>query len=177
MEPKSKVKCEACGKECVNLGAHLRFCKGVKADSVEDIKKTSDSGEQSVQSLPKKNVIVLINTSGKEVPQEDYFFKGVVPPGFLGTCGKPVDREDLLTVFNKVFKPSDNFLFYKPMDKEVYIIIPPIRYSTTIGESNNSLEGDFQKHAISFINEGSVNLDTLRMKLDRILKFCKFDDR
>jgi hypothetical protein len=120
---------------------------------------------------------ILKNTSGKEVPEADYFFGGKAPNSFEKYCGKPVDREDLLAVFNKVFKPEDNFLFYKEIDKEVYLIIPPMKYSTTVGEEQNSLEGDFQKHAISFIGEGSVNLDTLKMKLSRIPKFCKFTDR
>ena len=129
-----------------------------------------------VEAKPVKKII-LKASSGKEVSEVDYFFGGKIPSGFEGTCGKPVDREELLAVFNKVFKPEDNFLFYKAVDKEVYIVIPPIKYATTVGEFNNSLEGDFQKHAISFINEGSVNLDTLKMKLGRIPKFCKFGDR
>ena len=142
---------------------------------MEEIKK--DVVEEKVKKEKVVKKTILKNTSGKEVPEADYFFKGIVPPGFLGSCGKPVEREDLLAVFDRVFKPNYNFLFYKALDKEVYIIIVPIKYSTTIGESNNSLEGDFQKHAISFIHEGSVNLDTLKLKLDRIPKFCKFDDR
>lgn len=125
----------------------------------------------------KKVVVVLKNTSGEEVDSSDYFFGGVAPSGFEGTCGRPVDREDLITVFNKVFKPEDNILFYKQSDKEVYIVIIPIKYSTTIGEFNNSITGDFQKHAISFLNEGSVNADTLKMKLTRINKFVKYTDR
>jgi hypothetical protein len=135
--------------------------------------------ESAEVKVVEKNVkkIVLKTASGKEVPETDYFFGGKIPSGFIGTCGKPVDREDLLDVFNKVFKPEDNFLFYKALDKEVYIIVPPIKYSTTIGEFNNSMEGDFQKHAISFLNEGSVNLETLKMKLKRILPFCNFKDR
>ena len=120
---------------------------------------------------------ILKNTSGKEVDVEDYFFGGIIPPGFKKDCGMPVDREDLLSVFNKVFKPEDNILFYKSIDKEVYLVIIPIKYSTTIGEYNNSVPGDFQKHAISFLNEGSVNLDTLKMKLSRIVKFVKYTDR
>ena len=120
---------------------------------------------------------VIKNTSGKEVPEADYFFGGKAPNSFERYCGKPVDREDLVAVFNKVFKPEDNFLFYKEVDKEVYLIIAPLKYSTTVGVEQNSLEGDFQKHAISFLNEGSVNLDTLKMKLSRIPKFCKFSDR
>lgn len=127
--------------------------------------------------IKKVEKIILKNTSGKEVDIEDYFFGGVVPPGFKKDCGVPVDREELLTVFNRVFKPEDNILFYKQVDKEVYLIIIPIKYSTTIGEYNNSTIGDFQKHAISFLNEGSVNLDTLKMKLNRIVKFVKYTDR
>ena len=128
---------------------------------------------------PVKNIkkITLKNSKGKEVPEEDYFFGGKAPTSFEGTCGNPVDREDLLDVFNKIFKPEDNILFYKQKDKEVYLIIVPLKYSAVVGESNNSIEGDFQKHAISFLNEGSVNLDTLKLKLKRIVPFVKFSDR
>jgi hypothetical protein len=142
---------------------------------MEEIKKVEETKVEKKEKVVKKSI--LRNTAGKEVPVEDYFFGGKVAPGFEGTCGKPVDREDLIAVFNKVFKPEDNFLFYKALDKEVYLVIPPIKHSTTIGDFNNSVEGDFQKHAISFINEGSVNLDTLKIKLGRIPKFCKFEDR
>ena len=125
----------------------------------------------------KKSKIVLFNTSGKEVSAEDYFYKGTIPSGFEGTCGKPVDREDLLAVFNKVFKPEDNILFYRQIDKEVYLVIIPLKYSVAVGDSEDSLEGDFQKHAISFLNEGSVNLDTLRQKLEKVTNFVKYTDR
>jgi hypothetical protein len=131
--------------------------------------------KKKVEKVEKK--LVLKNTLGKEVSVDDYFFGGKAPSGFEGTCGRPVEREDLLEVFNKVFNPNDNFLFYKALDKEVYLIIIPIKNSTTIGEYNNSLEGDFQKHAISFLNEGSVNVDTLKLKLKKILTFCKFSER
>ena len=85
------------------------------------------------------------NTSGEEVPVSDYFFKGVLPSGFKGSCGQPVEREDLLDVFNKVFKPKDSILFYKQDDKEVYLVIVPIKFSVEVGEQNDSVEGDFQK--------------------------------
>ncbi len=124
-----------------------------------------------------KNGVVILNSSGKEVPSTDYFFKGIIPSGFEGTCGRPVDREDLLSVFNKVFKPEDNILFYKQSDKEVYLIIIPLKYSDSVGEEHDSIDGDFQKHAISFLTEGSVNLDTFRQKLDKIKKFVKYTDR
>lgn len=146
----------------------------------QDIKKEPEVKKEPIAKTTeekKEAKSILRNTSGKEVKEKDYFFGGVVPAGFKGTCGKPVDREDLLAVFNKVFKPEDNILFYKQEDKEVYLVIIPIKYATTIGDFNNSLEGDFQKHAISFLNEGSVNADTLKLKLARIQKFVKYSDR
>jgi hypothetical protein len=144
-------------------------------------KKTAAPKKVEVKGKPvvvkTKSSVVLLNSSGKEVPANDYFFKGIIPSGFDGTCGKPVDREDLLSVFNKVFKPSDNILFYKQADKEVYIIIVPLKYSDSVGEEHDSVDGDFQKHAISFLSEGSVNLDSLKQKLEKIVKFVKYTDR
>ena len=93
-----------------------------------------------------------------------------MPPYFEEVCGRPVDREDMITVFNKIFNPKHGILFYKTRDKEVYIIIVPIKHSSIVGPEHNSIDGEFQKHAISFINEGSVNLDTLRNKLERVAK-------
>ena len=133
--------------------------------------------EKNVVARKPKSEVVIRNTSGKEVPISDYFFEGILPSGFEGTCGQPVERDDLLDVFNKVFKPSDNILFYKQRDKEVYLIIIPLKYSDSVGVEHDSIDGDFQKHAISFLNEGSVNLDTLRQKLERITKFVKYNDR
>lgn len=138
-----------------------------------------DEAKKSVDS----KITILKNTSGKGVDESDYFYSekdpghGKAPAGFQQSCGKPVDREDLLTVFNKVFKPEDNILFYKQPEKEVYVVIVPIKYSASVGAHNGSMEGDFQKHAISFLNEGSVNLDTLKMKLQRIVPFVKYTDR
>jgi hypothetical protein len=82
-----------------------------------------------------------------------------------------------LDVFNKVFRPTDNILFYKQVYKEVYLVIVPIKYSVSVGDFNDSMDGDFQKHAISFLTEGSVNLETLRQKLERIVKLIKYTDR
>ena len=138
-----------------------------------------DEAKKSVDS--KKTI--LKNTSGKEVAEGDYFYsekgpgEGKAPSGFAMTCGKPVDREDLVEVFNRIFKPEDNILFYKQPDKEVYLVIVPMKYSASVGGHNGSMEGDFQKHAISFLSEGSVNLDTLKMKLKRIVPFVKYSDR
>lgn len=138
---------------------------------------TTAASTKPVKEPAKEKVSILKNTAGKSVPEKDYFFGAVVPSGFESTCGKPVDREDLIAVFDKVFKLEDNILFYKQLDKEVYLIIVPMKYATTVGESQNSINGEFQKHAISFLNEGSVNLDSLRMKLERIKKFVKYTDK
>lgn len=121
--------------------------------------------------------VILKNTAGKDMKEEDYFFGGVAPKTFNIVCGLPVVREDLIEVFHKVFKESENFLFYKSPIKEVYIIVIPLKNATTVGAENDSPEGDFQKHSISFLSEGSVNLDTLKAKLQRILTFVKFTDR
>ena len=135
------------------------------------LKQNLEDAEDANTPLVLKNLLV------KEVKKENYFYKGIVPSGFKGTCGKPVDREDLIGLFHKVFKPKDNILFYKQLDKEVYIVIVPIKYSTAIGDFNDSIDGDFQKHAISFLSEGSVNLDTMRQKLERIVPFINYSDR
>ena len=137
-------------------------------------------GEEVVKVEKKKSV--LKNVKGEEVPEKDYFYAkdengGKPPIGFEKMCGKPVEREDILEVFNKVFKPEDNILFYKTNDKEVYLVIIPLKYSTSVGDTHESVNGDFQKHALSFLQEGSVNLTTLRMKLQRILNFVNFTDR
>ena len=109
--------------------------------------------------------IILYDVAGKPVKEKDYFFKGEAPSYFTKISGVPVDREDMIAVFNKIFKPKYGFLFYKDKTKEVYLVIVPIKYSTQVGDDNDSVKGEFQKHAMSFINEGSVNLDTLKSKL------------
>lgn len=119
-----------------------------------------------------KTVIVLKDTYGRDVPQKNYFYSedgisDTAPDYFNKSCGYPVDREDLLTVFNRVFKDK-GFLFYKDRMKEVYITIIPIKYAKTIGKHNDSRVGDFQRHALSFLQEGGVNTDTLRMRLEKI---------
>ena len=136
-------------------------------------------GVKSSDETPKKTEpkTILRNVLGKEVSVDDYFFNGVLPTGFEVICGKPVDREELLDVFSKVFKPSDDILFYKHVDKEVYLIIIPIKYSTEIGKDKGSVDGDFQKHCLSFLTEGSVNVDSLKQKLERIVRFVNYTDR
>ena len=127
------------------------------------------------KSEAKKKDYVLKDTSGKEVDPGDYFFGNGLPPArFNDSCGLPVEREDLVEIFNKTFNPKDGFLFYKTTDKELYIIIVPLKFSSSVSAENESVNGDFQKHAISFISEGSVNHDTLKAKLKRIIPFVKF---
>ena len=140
-------------------------------------KKAEEERFKTEKENKKKIKIILQNTLGEDVSQSDYFYspdgKGSAPSFFHGVCGKPVDREELVAVFNKIFKPKDGILFYKASDKEVYIIIVPLKHASTVGDSHGSVSGEFQKHAISFITEGSVNLDTLRTKLTRVASTIK----
>lgn len=76
----------------------------------------------------------------------------------------------MIEVFVQYFPRKKGFLFYKMRDKEVYLVIVPLAYAKTISAANESRPGDFQRHALSFIGEGSVNLDTLKLKLERISK-------
>lgn len=138
-----------------------------------------------------KNLIVLKDVDGDDVDQAEYFFprteKEVIDPKgpnektllpsdqtapayFNKTCGYPVDREELIEVFLQYFPRAKGFLFYKARDKEVYLVIVPLKYATTIRRENESRPGDFQRHALSFLSEGSVNVDSLKLKLQRIAK-------
>lgn len=132
--------------------------------------------EATVTEKPKIK-IVLKDVLGNEVSNKDYFYssKGedAAPAYFNKICGDPVNRDDMLKVFNKVFAPADGFLFYKERDKECFLVIVPLKYSVEVGVEQNSIDGEFQKHAISFLMEGSVNLETLRMKLLRIKNWIK----
>jgi hypothetical protein len=131
------------------------------------------------EALAKKSNIILQDTDGNDVEQKDYFYHGIdkdtgkiildtAPSYFNKICGKPVDREELIEVFNSIFDKSKKFLFYKLVDKEVYLVIVPLKYAKTVGKANESIAGDHQKHALSFITEGSVNVDSLKSKLTRI---------
>lgn len=155
--------------------AFFESSTGKPVEKKEEV-KPSKSQEKRIEVMKKS--IILKTTSGKEVEQKDYFFssKGeedAAPAYFHDVCGYPVDREDMIAVFDKIFNPKDNFLFYKTKDKEVYIIIVPKKFASIIGVEHDSVQGDFQKHAISFISEGSVNIDTLRMKLLKVAKTIK----
>lgn len=128
-----------------------------------------------------KKKIILKNTKGEDMDQKDYFYskKGeeTAHPNFntKNQCGMPVDREDLIEVFDKVFKPSDNFLFYKVQDKELYVVIVPLKYTKIIGEFNDSAEGSFEAHAMSFISEGSTNIENMKAKLIKVASTIKID--
>lgn len=145
---------------------------------------TTNEGENNEPKLKAKkpaNEIVLKTIDGKDVDALNYFYKPedqelAVPTFFNRVCGKPVDREDLIEIFNKIFKPEDEFLFYKKQDREIYIVIPPIKFAD-IGSEYGSENGDYQKHAISFINEGSVNLDTMKRKLQMVAKSVNYSNR
>jgi len=169
--------------EDVSLEDLSKVVSEKKAAIVEE-NRIKKENEKKAEDEAKKTKIILKDTSGKEVNEDDYFYKskdkdgkvvGGAPSYFNKICGFPVDREELITVFNRIFKPEYGFLFYKTRDTEVYIIIVPIKHSSTVGSFNDSTPGDFQKHAISFINEGSVNLDSLRMKLEKVLKTIKIN--
>lgn len=156
----------------------IQFQKDQDQIAKDNAKKAADEA--------KKNKVILKNVFGEDVDQAYYFFPGelrisedkkgpyttqTAPSYFNRTFGMPItveDRPDLIEVFHQVFKPEKGFLFYKARDRELYLIIVPLKYAKTISRQNDSQPGDFQKHAISFITEGSVNLDSLRMKLTRI---------
>jgi len=147
--------------------------EAIKAKEVEEAKDKA-----------KKNTFVLRDVDGDDVDQAEYFFARTeeevidktthkpstktAPVYFNTTCGFPVDREDLIEAFKLHFPTKKGFLFYRLRDKEVYLIIVPLKYATTISKSNESRPGDFQRHALSFIGEGSVNVDSLKMKLAKV---------
>lgn len=142
--------------------------------------------EKAAEEEARKNKVILQDVDGEDVDQADYFYPRLVtetvggkelapsdqtaPTYFNKICGYPVDREDLVEVFLQFFPRAKEFLFYKARDREVYLVIVPLKYATTISRSNESRPGDFQRHALSFIGEGSVNVESLKLKLARIQK-------
>lgn len=151
------------------------------AEEKEALEKQQDKiakeNEKKAKEAAKKSSIILRNVDNVDVEQKDYFYPNLekdvtdtAPVYFNRVCGYPVDREDLLDVFNNIFPKSKQFLFYKLRDKEVYLIIVPLKYAKTVGRATESQPGDFQKHALSFINEGSVNIDSLKLKLAKVAK-------
>lgn len=148
-------------------------------------KEIKEESERKAALDAKKNKLILQDVDGDEVDQSDYFHPRLeeeklpngkvlkptdqtAPEYFNKTCGYPVDREDLIEAFVQFFPRRKGFLFYRKRDQEVYIIIVPLKYATTIKRSNESRPGDYQKHVMSFLSEGSVNIDSLKLKLKRI---------
>jgi len=158
--------------------------KAVAQDKEE--KRIQEAAEKKAAEEAKKKGLVLKDPDGADVDQADYFFPRLeeetingkvykpstdtAPAYFNKVCGLPVEREELVEVFHQIFPRKKGFLFYRKQDQELYIVIVPLKYATTISRSNESRPGDFQKHALSFINEGSVNVDSLKLKLGRIAK-------
>lgn len=193
------IKCMTDDEKALETAAKVeeeRIAKEKKdaEKKVEAEKKAAELEEKSILAANKKkaldqaktSVVVFKNVFGDEIDQADYFYgkdketgkegNGKAPVSFNKMCGLPVDREEMIVVFNRIFKPHHNFLFYKVRDKEVYLIIVPLKFAHTIGGANESVNGDFQKHAISFIQEGSVNLDSLKSKLERVKSTIRMEE-
>lgn len=160
-------------------------------DQQREEEKIRKQQEKKAEEEARKHQIILKDVDGDDVEQSEYFYPRLVkevvgektpyektlqpttetaPTGFNKTCGLPVDREELIEVFLQYFPRKKGFLFYKARDREVYLIIVPLKYAKTISAANESRPGDFQRHALSFISEGSVNIDSLKLKLERIAK-------
>jgi len=127
---------------------------------------------------------IIKNTRGEDVDVKDYFYAktgetAVAPNFFNKACGLPVnpmERPELIEIFDKTFKPQDNFVFLKSRDKEVYSVLIPLKY-TDINSQEDCILGDYQLHAISFIPDGSVNFDKLKAELKKIATMIKYDSR
>lgn len=162
--------------------AELIEAKEKQLEQDKEEKEIADENKRKAEDEKKKKII-LRNIDGEDVDQKDYFYSAIdkatgkttyAPLYFNRVCGMPVEDEDMISVFRKVFgEAAPEFLFYKCKGQEVYIVIVPLRRATVVGDSEDSLPGDFQKHSISFIAEGSVNLETLKMKLKKISGFLK----
>lgn len=143
-------------------------------------KKILAANQKAANEFSKKVSLVLQNTKGEEVDQSEYFFPeysketgelvntNTAPVYFHKFCGYPVNREELIEVFDSIFDPKDGFLFYKSSTQELYFVIVPLRLAVTVSKKNESLPGDFQKHALSFVRDGSVNIDSLKLKLRQV---------
>lgn len=161
------------------------------AGQEKDEARIARANAKKAEDHARKNKVILQDVDGDDVDQSDYFFPRetdevikdpagkdqlikatdqTAPLYFNSVCGYRVEREDLIEAFLQVFPRAKGFLFYKSYDKEVYMIIVPLKYATTISRSNESRPGDFQRHALSFIGEGSVNVDSLKLKLARVAK-------
>lgn len=162
-------------------------------DTVEVISELIEKKKEENKPKKKTSSVVLKDVNGKDVDEKDYFWPLKVkdkdgketgeviyaPDSFHKYNGDPVTREDLLAVFNRIFDPKDGFLFYKDRNSELYLVIVPLKLAASVGEENNSIGCDFQRHAVSFLYEGSVNIETLKRKLTQIRnhKSIKGNDR
>lgn len=159
-----------------------------KANAQEaEEKRIAEEEQKAAEEAAKKSQLILKDVDGDDVEWNEYFYarhedetlpdgkvlkagESTVPAYFNKICGMPVDREELIEIFNQFFPKRKGFLFYKQRNAEVYLVIVPLKYATTISKANESRPGDFQRHAMSFISEGSVNIDSLKIKLGRIAK-------
>ncbi len=162
------------------------------ADQEREEAKIRAKQQEQANDFANKHKIILKDVDGADVDQEDYFYprtqpeiiydaKGnevsrleptteTAPVYFNKVIGMPVDREELIEVFLRHFPRAKGFLFYKRRESEVYLIIVPLKYAKTVSKANESRPGDFQRHALSFIGEGSVNVDSLDIKLKQMAK-------
>lgn len=153
--------------------------KIAKVDSEKDVLLVQKSNLEFHEVEVKTPIIK--NTQGEDVAIEDYFFategtRAIAPPFFNKSMGYPVDREDLIEIFDKIFKPEDNFVFLKSRDKEVYGVLVPLKF-TDIGMEEEALLGDCQFHAVSFILDGSVNYDKLKNSLQKVAINIDYNNR
>lgn len=146
-----------------------------KAELEKEQEKIKLANEKKAREQDKKAKIVLRNTSLEDMDQKDYFYPDLenkqvdtAPSFFNKICGLPVEYEELVEVFDNIFPKKKGFLFYKVQGKELYLVIVPRKYATTVGKENDSQPGDFQKHALSFIGEGSVSVESLKQKLTKV---------
>ena len=172
------------------LEAEIAALKAEKTEkSVEEVVETAPQVvEVQKHDLSFEKVTVepqiLKNTRGENVEVKDYFYAkpgetAIAPNFFNKSCGLPVnpmERPELIEIFDKVFNPQDNFLFLKSKNSEVYSVLVPLKY-TEIGGQEDSILGDYQLHAISFIPDGSVNFDKLKAELKKIASMIKYHDR
>jgi len=172
------------------LEAEIAELKASQGDKSEE--KTVETAPQVVEvqkhdlSFEKVTVEpqILKNTRGENVDVKDYFYAkpgetAIAPNFFNKACGLPVnplERPELIEIFDKTFKPQDNFVFLKARDKEVYSVLIPLKY-TDINSQEDCILGDYQLHAISFIPDGSVNFDKLKAELKKIATMIKYDSR
>lgn len=138
----------------------------------KDQQKIYKENEKNAKEAHIKANIVLRNTDLVDMEQKDYFARDrktgeveTAPAAFNKICGYPVEREELVAIFDSIFPKDRDFLFYKCYDKEVYLVIVPLKYAVTVQEHTEPDAGAFQRHALSFIGEGSVNPESLRSKL------------